>query len=748
MAAETHLRTCHLCEAMCGLAIDVEPGPDGAPTIGAIRGDQDDPFSRGHLCPKALGLKDLHEDPDRLRRPLRRTARGFEEIGWDEAFDEVGRRVGEIRAAHGDDALAVYQGNPTVHNLGSMLHGQIALRSLGTRNRYSATSVDQLPHMLAALLMFGHQAMLPVPDLDRTTHLLMFGANPAVSNGSLMTSGGAARRIEAIRARGGRVVVVDPRRTETAALADAHHFVTPGTDALVLLAMLHVIFAEGLARPGRLSAHVRGLGSLRAAAARFSPERVAGATGMPAEVIRALARDFAAAPRAALYGRVGVSVQPFGALACWLVVAINAVTGNLDEPGGVMFTKPAIDLVPHAARFGFRGSFGRYRSRVRGLPEFGDELPISALAEEIEVPGDGRVRALITAAGNPVLSTPNGARLARALDRLDFMVSIDVYRNETTRHAHLILPPTFGVETDHYDLLLSLVAVRNVAKWSPAIVPRGDDQRHDWEIFRELHRRLRPRGAKGLAALPAHAARQAILSRTPAQLIDGMLRAGPYGDRFLPAALGELGAHAARLSLAQLRARPHGVDLGPLEPALPARIYTADRRVDLAPAQLLADLPRLEALLERPPALEGERAEGAGVLQLIGRRQLRNNNSWMHNAPRLVKGRPRCTLQMHPEDARARGLVEGAAARLSSAKGSVEVPVEITDAVMRGVVCMPHGFGHDLEGVALRVAREVRGASMNDVTDEDRVDALAGTSVLNAVPVRVSAARPTVRAPA
>jgi anaerobic selenocysteine-containing dehydrogenase len=733
MSREIRLRTCHLCEAMCGLSIEIdrEAGEGGRASIVGIRGDEDDPFSRGHLCPKALALKDVHEDPDRLRRPLRRTPSGFEEIGWDEAFDLVGRRIDEIRAAHGDDALAVYQGNPTVHNLGSQLHGQLALRSLGTKNAFSATSVDQLPHMLAGLLMFGHQAMLPVPDLDRTGHLLMFGANPAVSNGSLMTSGGAARRLEAIRARGGRVVVVDPRRTETAALADAHHFVRPGTDALVLLAMLQVIFAEGLARPGRLSPHLRGLASLRTLAARFPPERVSARTGMEADTIRTLARDFARAPRAALYGRVGVSVQAFGGLACWLIVAINAVTGNLDEPGGVMFPTPAIDLVPHAARFGFEGSYGRYRSRVRGLPEFGDELPVSALAEEIEVPGDGRIRALITSAGNPVLSTPNGARLARALDKLDFMVSIDVYLNETTRHAHVILPPTFGVEADHYDVLLNLVAVRHVAKWSDAIVPRGEDQRHDWEIFRELHRRIRPRGVKGLAL---HAARQAIMSQTPAQLVDRMLRAGPYGDRFLPRPLASRLGHEAALSLEALRAQPHGVDLGALVPVLPERIYTEDRRIDLAPAPMLGDVPRLEALLD-PPVVEGAPVR---TLQLIGRRQLRNNNSWMHNAPRLVKGRPRCTLQMHPEDAHARGLVEGAIARVSSAKGEVEVPVEITDAMMRGVVCMPHGFGHALDGVRLGVARDVPGASMNDVTDEDRVDALAGTSVLNAIPVEVA----------
>jgi anaerobic selenocysteine-containing dehydrogenase len=710
MTAATHFRTCHLCEAMCGLAIDVDAG-----AITSIRGDAEDPFSKGHVCPKAVALKDLHEDPDRLKRPLRRTAKGFVEIGWDEAFDEVGRRLSELRAAHGDDALAVYQGNPTAHNLGTLFHGQLVLRTLGTRNMFSATSVDQLPHMLASMLVLGHQAMLPVPDLDRTELLVIFGANPAVSNGSIMTAGGAMRRLGEIRARGGRVIVLDPRRTETALLADEHHFVVPGTDALVMLALLQVIFAEGLARPGRLAPHLRNLGPLRALASRFAPERVAEATGLSADAIRTLARTLASADRAAVYGRVGVSLQTFGALSCWLLLALNVVTGNLDEPGGMMFTRPAVDLVPNAARVGLRGSFARHRSRVRGLPEFMGELPVAALAEEIDVPGDGRVRALLTSCGNPVLSTPNGPRLSRALDRLDFMVSIDVYLNETTRHANVILPPTFGVEHEHYDVLLHAVAVRNGAKWSEALFARGDDQRHDWEIFRELHRRLAPRGPLQRVT---HAARQALLALSPARMLDGALRLGPYGERFLG---------GQRLSLARLRAAPHGVDLGPLEPALPERLYADDRRIDLAPALMLADIGRLEATLLARGGSRG--ANPPGELRLIGRRQLRNNNSWMHNATRLVKGRDRCTLQIHPDDARARGLAHGARVRVTSAKGAIEVPIEIDDAMMPGVISLPHGSGHDRDGVRLQVATtQARGASLNDLTDEDRVDALSGVA--------------------
>ena len=479
--SRTHFRTCHLCEAMCGIAIEVE-----GDRILAIRGDADDPFSRGHICPKAVALQDVHEDPDRLRRPLRRTAAGWEEIGWDEALDEAARRLAAIQKEHGRNAVAVYQGNPTVHNHGSILFGQLFLRSLGSRSRFSATSVDQLPQMLASLLMFGHQLLLPVPDVDRTDFLLILGANPVASNGSLMTAPGIERRLKAIKARGGRIVLVDPRRTETAALADLHLPIRPGGDALLLAAIIHTLVAEQRLRPGRLAEVTNGIDVLADAVKPFSPEAVADRTGLAPDVIRDLARDFAKAPSAVAYGRVGTCTQEFGGLASWLVTALNLVTGNLDRPGGAMFPTPAVDVVALGDRIGQRGHFDKGRSRVRGLPEFGGEWPVAVLAEEIETEGPGQIRALVTSSGNPVLSTPNGARLDRALARLEFMVSIDLYLNETTRHAHLILPPTFALERSHYDLVFHALAVRNTAKFSHALFPAPPDARHDWQILLEL----------------------------------------------------------------------------------------------------------------------------------------------------------------------------------------------------------------------------------------------------------------------
>jgi anaerobic selenocysteine-containing dehydrogenase len=711
-----HLRTCTLCEAMCGVVIETSGG-----AITSIRGDKEDPFSRGHICPKAMGLKDVHEDPDRLRTPLRREGKTWKSIGWDEAFDEVARGLTAVQRAHGKSAVGVYQGNPTVHNYGSMLFGPMFVRSLRTRSRFSATSVDQLPHMLSALLMFGHQLLVPVPDIDRTDFFLVLGANPVVSNGSLMTAPGAASRIEAIRARGGRVVVVDPRRSETAALADAHHFIRPGTDALLLAALVQTVLAEGRERLGVIADFTHGLDVVRERVAPFTPERVAATVGIDAETIRSLARAFAAAKSAVCYGRVGVCTQDFGGLACWLVNVLNIVTGNLDRPGGAMFTTPAVDVVGLTGKTGQAGHFARYRSRVRALPEFGGELPVAVLAEEIETPGKGQIRAMVTSCGNPVLSTPNGGRLDRALASLDFMVSIDFYLNETTRHAHVILPPTFALEHDHYDLAFHVLAVRNTAKYSLPMVERPASARHDWEIFNELTARMA--GGGRLSKLKASARALAMRRLKPAGLLDGMLRIGPHGDRFLP-------FHGG-LNLQKLKDAPHGVDLGPLQPTLPGKLQTRDGAIALAPPELLSDLARLEASL-------GERASTS--LQLIGRRELRTNNSWMHNSLRLVKGPRRCTLRMHPRDATARGLTDGADVRITSRVGAVTAPLEVTDEVMPGVVSLPHGWGHDRAGVRLAVAEAHAGVSINDLTDELRVDALSGNASFSGVAVEVTAA--------
>ena len=700
----THYTSCPLCEATCGVVVET----DGAQVV-SVRGDDDDAFSRGYICPKGTALADLHHDPDRLTRPLRRDGSTWREMGWDEAYDHVATQIREVQRTHGKDALGIYQGNPTVHNLGLVTIGQLALRTLGTRNMYSATSNDQLPHMLAALQMFGNQILMPVPDLDRCDLLICLGANPLASNGSIMTAPDMRSRLKAIQARGGQVIVLDPRRTETADRADHHLFIRPGTDAVLLLAIAHELFARGEVRIGRIAPHVRGEAELRRAAEAWSPARAAAITGIAATEIQRLAHLLAITPRAALYGRIGVCTQEFGGLAAWLVYAINALTGHLDEPGGLMFTTPALDPLPLANRLGYDGGFARWHSRVSHRPEFGGELPMSALAEEILTPGKGQIRALITCAGNPVLSSPGGPKLEQALAGLDFMVSIDPYLNETTRHAHVILPPPSPLERSHYDAALNAFAVRNVAKYSPAVFERAADARHDWEILAALWARLR------VPKLGRKLAERALLKFGPEGILDAALRLGPWGLRH----------GRAGLSLAKLKAAPHGVDLGPLSPRVPERL--GGHAVELAPAIYLADLPRLDRRWARP----------ANGLVMIGRRHLRSNNSWMHNSERLVKGPPRCTLQIHPDDAGSRNLVDGGTATVATARGQISLPVEVTDSVMPGVVSVPHGWGHN-RNARLRVANANPGESVNDILDPALTDELSGTSALTGQPVEVS----------
>ena len=712
-----HFRTCHLCEAICGVEIRLR-----GDEILSIRGDPDDPFSRGHICPKAVALKDVHEDPDRLRHPVRRTRDGWQRIGWDEAIDEVARRIVTTQAQHGHDAVALYLGNPTVHSYSALLSSAVLSRALRTRNRFSATSVDQLPHHLAAYLMFGHQFLLPIPDIDRTDYLLVLGANPVASNGSLMTAPDVAHRLKAIRARGGRIVVVDPRRNETAALADRHLFIRPSTDALLLFAMIHVLFVEHRVAPGRLLPFIDGMESVGRLAARFPPEAVADATGVPAVEIRTLAREFSGAAAAACHGRIGTSTQGFGSLCQWLIQVLHILTGNLDRPGGAMFTAPAFDLVGRTQGTSQAGHYDRRRTRVRGLPEFGGEFPVAALAEEIDTPGKGQVRALVTSAGNPVLSTPNGARLERALAGLEFMAAVDFYINETTRHAHIILPPTFALERDHYDLVFHVLAIRNTAKYSLPLFDPPPDTRHDWQILQGIATRLAihdPKRRPGIV--------ERLRSRwlTPERVLALGLRFGPRGAGWNPLSKG--------LCLSRLARRPHGIDLGPLEPCLPGRLG-ADARIHIAPEPLVADVERLARLSS---------STGTGVaLQLIGRRDLRSNNSWMHNSHRLVKGPNRCTLLMHPSDAARIGVAGGTRVRVRSRTGTIAVEAEVSDAVMPGVVSLPHGWGHDRPDVRLAIASAHAGASINDLTDELAIDAVSGNAAFSGVAVTVESPAP------
>lgn len=705
MASTHRFHTCMLCEAMCGL--DVELADDGS--VLHVRGDRDDTFSKGHLCPKAMAIEDIRNDPDRVRTPLLRGPNGFAPVPWPEAIAEAARRIHELQRQYGPHAVAVYAGNPTVHSFGALLGMTALTGALRGHSNFSATSVDQLPHQLAAYQMFGNQALFPIPDIDRTQFFLIVGGNPVASNGSIMSAPGAADRIKAIRARNGTVVVVDPRRTETALLADRHLAIQPGTDALFLLGLVHVLVHEGLVRPGRLTAFTDGLDRLPALTKAFSPEAVAGPTEITAEQIRTLARDFARADQAVAYGRLGMCTQATGGTAAWLINLLNVLTGNLDRPGGAMFPKPAVDLAELARRLGKAGSYGRFKTRVRGLPEFAGELPVAAMAEEMDTPGDKQIRGLITFAGNPVLSTPSGGRLEKALSKLELMISFDIYQNETTRFAHLIFPTSFGFERDHFDLAFNALAVRNNAKFAPAIFPAAGDTREDFELLVDMAAALERRrgGPAGLAkALTLSGVRQ-LGSR---RVLDLLLRLGPH-----------------KLSLKKLLAAPHGIDLGALEPRMPGVLANPARRINAVPEVFAKDLERLLPMLGRRRGSE---------LVLIGRRLLRSNNSWLHNSERLTKGKPACTLLMHPADAAERRLVDGARVVVRSPRGQVVTTLEISEALKRGVVSLPHGYGHEREGVQLRVARSRPGVSINDLTD-GAVDPVSGNAALSGVSVEV-----------
>ncbi len=707
-------RACHLCEAMCGLEIDV----DGDRVV-AVRGNDDDVFSRGYLCPKGAAIGDLHHDPDRLRTPVRRVGSGpdatWEPIGWDEALDFAADGLNRIREEHGDSAVGAYLGNPTVHSHGSLFL-PLLLKALRSKNIFSASTVDQRPQEFAYQTLFGAALLVPVPDVDRTAFLLVMGANPAVSNGSLMTAPDLKRRIKDVRARGGRVVVIDPRRTETARIADTHHFIRPGTDALLLLAMLNTIAAERLSAPGRLAGFTDGIDEVLAAAAPFTPEAVAPVTGIDADAIRALARDFAAAESAAAYGRVGTCHQEHGTTTSWLVQVLNIVTGNLDRPGGVMFTTPALDVV--AASGPTRR--GRWESRVRGLPEFMGEIPVATMSDEILTEGEGRVRAMLVSAGNPVLSTPDGRRVDEAFAALDFFVAIDLYVTETSRHADIILPPVSPLERSHYDHAFSALAIHNIARWSPPVFDAPADGMQDFEVFVELAARV-----AGSTRAEIIASRFGPDVETPDDVVAMGFAFGPYGaDR----------GDGRPLTFDDVRDTPDGIDLGPLQPRLPERLLTSDQRIQLAAPELLAEVELLVGRLAEAPD-----AADDGLL-LIGRRQLRSNNSWMHNQERLVKGRDRCTLLVHPDDATRHELSEGDRVVVTSRVSSLEVPIEISDEVMVGVVSIPHGWGHGRTGVGWKTAAANPGVSVNDLTDATLLDRLSGNAALSEVPVTLARA--------
>jgi anaerobic selenocysteine-containing dehydrogenase len=693
---KTHYRNCNICEAMCGLEIKYQDKQ-----VLSIKGDKKDPFSAGYICPKASALQDFYSDKDRLKTPIKRTKNGWQAISWDDAFSEISAQFKKTQNEHGKDAVAVYLGNPNAHNLGSALMLKPFMKSLGSISRFSSASTDQMPHHVASNFMFGAGMLISVPDIDRTDFMLIIGGNPVVSNGSMMTAPNVLGRIKAIQKRGGKVVVVDPRRTRTAKVADQHLAIRPEKDALLLFAMIHCVFASNQVKLGHLSERVNALDDVAKLAKNYSPELVAEFVGIDADTIRTLVTEMTAAKSAVCYSRMGASTQTFGGLCQWLTNVFNVITGNFDSVGGAMFPQPAFDLLRKHNR-GHKSSFGQHSTRVRKLPFFNGEFPVAALAEEILTPGQGQIKSVITIAGNPVLSSPSGDKLAQAFDGLDYMVAVDIYLNETTKYANIILPATTGLENSNYDIFFNSFSVRNTAKYSPVLFAPEENQRSDWQILKELAARM---------------TETQVDSYTPEMVLDMELKAGPYGEQ--------------GMSLQKLIDNPHGIDIGPLMPCLDQRIKTQDGKIQLLPALYLNDIPRLNAVMEKPAKNKDY------PFDLIGRRLVKTHNTWTHNSDRLIKGKNPCTLEIHSQDAKALGIEQGQMLSVTSKNGEVHIAAAITDDMLPGVVSMPQGWGHNQKDTAMKVAATQPGVSINDLTDAGRVDTLTGNAALNGTPVAV-----------
>lgn len=696
---KTHYRNCNICEAMCGVEIKYQDKQ-----IISIKGDKNDPFSKGHMCPKALGLQDFYEDKDRLKTPIKRTDNGWVELTWDEAYAEIAERFGEIQSTFGKNALGVYLGNPNAHNVGNALFLKPFMKSLGTINRFSSASTDQMPHHVASNYMLGNGMLIPVPDIDRTDFMLIIGGNPVVSNGSMMTAPGVLQRMKGIQQRGGKVVVVDPKRTKTAKIADQHLFIRPEKDALLLLSMIHCVFENKRVNLRHLAPLIDNVEQLESLVKGYSPEDVSAHVGIESGAIRTLASEMMSANSAVCYSRMGASTQTFGGLCQWLTIVFNIVTGNFDREGGAMFPLPAFNLLRQKDR-GIPSTFGRHTSRVKQLPFFNGEFPVATLADEILTEGEGQIKAMITVAGNPVLSTPNGQQLATAFKQLDYMVSLDIYLNETTKHANIILPAASGIQNSHFDIFFNSFSVRNTAKYSAPLFEKDENQKADWEILKELS---------------AHITGTPVSPYTPEMILDMELKSGPYGDQ--------------GMSLQMLKDNPHGVDLGPLKTSLTERLLTADGKINLIPQLYVDDLPRLQAVMEQP-------AKNSDYpFELIGRRLTKSHNTWTQNSARLIKGRNSCTLEVHPEDAKALGITKGQLLNVSSNVGQINIEAEITDDIQQGVVCMPQGWGHNQKDTQMNVAATQPGVSINDLTDANRVDLLTGNAALNGTPVAIKIA--------
>lgn len=712
---KTHYRACNICEATCGLVISHQDNK-----ILSIKGDKNDPLSKGHICPKGVALQDIYYDPDRLKQPQKKTKNGWKAISWNQAFNEITSKIKSTQKEFGNDSVATYIGNPTVHNLGAMLFMPMFTRALKTKNHFSATSVDQLPDQLAAYLLFGHQLLVPVPDLDRTDCLVIIGANPVVSNGSMMTAPKVAQRLKDIQGRGGKVINVDPRFTETSKVSDQHIYINPASDVYLLLSMIHIVFEKKYDNLGHVESFTHGLESIREMVKPYNPDCVSTITGIKSEEIEKLVDTFCQSKTACCYTRFGASTQKFGGVTQWLGNIINIITGNFDKEGGVMFTKPAIDILAPARKYKSNKIFGKNHSRIRNLPSFAGELPVSVLADEILTEGEGQIKLLITNASNAVLSTPNGQKTDKALASLDYMVAVDFYINESSRHADIILPPTSSLERPHYNIVFHTLAVQNTAKYSETLFRPAANTRSDRQIFVELWSRLQPSGLSN--KFKTWVTKKTIHKKQEAGIIDLGLKKGPYPN----------------LSLKKLINSKHGIDLGALKPCMPERLFTQDKQIHLMPAEMKSDLPRVAKNLKNHT--KNQIKETSFNMLLIGRRDPRTNNSWMHNSHRLTKGKNRCIALIHPKDADAHQLICGDMIEVSSDSGKVSLPIAVTHDIKQGIISIPHGWGHVFEDAELSIASKHPGVNVNILMDDNKIDEVSGNAILSGVPVKIKKA--------
>lgn len=730
--SQLHYRTCHLCETMCGIEVE----HDGEQVL-AIRGDKNDVLSQGNICPKATGIQDIHNCPDRLKKPLKRVRKNpaekshdddWVEIEWDEAIEYAASGLARIQNQHGRDSIGSYFGRSTAHNIGTLLAVAPMQKIMGTRNIYTGSTVDQMPHNFVWHHMLGHQFLCTIPDINRTDYYLMLGTNPKVSNGAQMSTGANTwKKLNAIRERGGKCVLIDPRRTESAKYMDEHHFIRPHADSMLLIGIIQTIFAKGLAKPGRMAGHINGWNEIEPLVNQFDLDRIAEITTIPRDDIERIALEFASAKRPVCYGRTGISMVQFAGLTQWLMQTLNVIVGSMDEIGGMMFPKPAITSLPLT-----KSSWDSYRSRVRGRPEFSGEFPLVILGEEIMTPGEGQIRGLLGLAGNMVLSMADGHHSEKALQALEFYVAVDPYLNETTRFADIILPPCGPLEKGHYDMFYHLYDTINWSKYSQPLFTTEQSKWTDFEIFTELMGRFATiRTRNPIKKFLFSCAHKLVRTTLTAERIVAMgIRMGPYGKGLNP-------FKKDALSLQKLKDNPQGIFLGDLEYTFPEGLYTQDKKINLAPEVFVNDLPRLKAFFVEG-GMEAERVESEFDLQIISR--LTNRTlGWMHHSYRLIKGKNPCELMINPADADARGITADSLVSVTSRAGQIQMPVTITDEMMPGVVCMPHLWGHNRKNTRQQVANANPGVSMNDITDVTTYDELTGNAIVNGVPVKVEA---------